>query len=87
MTEREKIEFLAGEVHALMGFATAVVLSHSDLSLLASKIEEVSQANLARAEGESVTDSYVDGVLEIWDRLRGALQIAEAARSRPKSPG
>jgi hypothetical protein len=39
MTDSEKLEFLAGRVHALVGFATAVITSHPNPMVLARHLE------------------------------------------------
>jgi hypothetical protein len=85
MTESEKIEFLAGQVHALMGFTTAVVLSHPNVPLLAKGIETVAQANLALAEGIAVTDRYIDGIQDIWGAVRKAIAIASEPPASSKA--
>jgi hypothetical protein len=74
MTDSEKLEFLAGQVHALMGFAMAVITSHPNRSLLAEHFEKIAEINLARAEGELVSDDYVDGVLDVKERLKRTLE-------------
>jgi hypothetical protein len=84
MDQSEKIEFLAGEVHALMGFATAIVMTHPDISELAEQIEQTAQANLALAEGSVVPDEFVEGVQHIWDRIRKAIKTSQAQQTIPK---
>jgi hypothetical protein len=79
-----KLEFLAGRVHALIGFATAVIISHPDLSAIANAIDRVGEVNLARAEGSLVADEYVQGVLDVKDRLKRAVETAQEHRTNPK---
>ena len=69
MTESEKIEFTAGRVHALVGFMTAVILTHPNPAQLAKALEKVGQANLATAESALVVDAYVDGVQDMQRRI------------------
>jgi hypothetical protein len=76
MTSEEKIEFLGGQVHALIGFATALITSHPNLTLLAEHLEKAGELSLARAESVSVADVYVDGVLDVNDRLSKIVEIA-----------
>jgi hypothetical protein len=84
MTESEKIEFLGGQVHALIGFATAVITASADPSRLGRHLDFVGQINLARAEGSLVSDVYVEGVQDIQDRLRRAVEMALKHRVGPK---
>jgi hypothetical protein len=49
LTESEKIEFLGGQVHALMGFAIAVITSHPNLAYLADNLEKSGEINLAKS--------------------------------------
>ena len=78
MTESEKIEFTAGRVHALVGFVTAIILSHPNPACLAHSLEEVGLANLATAEA-SASDRYVEGVQDMQQRIRKAVEIALCA--------
>jgi hypothetical protein len=80
MTQSEKLEFLAGRVHALVGFATAVITSHPNPQMLAYQLEKIGEVNLATAESQPVSDEYVDGVLDMKDRLKAAVAIALAPR-------
>jgi hypothetical protein len=87
MTESEKIEFLAGRVHALLGFATAVITSHPNPTVLAQHLEKIGEINLARAETEPVAEEYVDGVLDIKNRLKNAVEMTLAQRTNPRERG
>lgn len=82
MTSDKKLEFLAGQVHALIGFATALVTSHPNLDLLAGHLEKAGEINLARAESTPVADAYIEGVLDVKDRLKELVEIALEQRTR-----
>jgi hypothetical protein len=84
MTDGEKLEFLAGRVHALVGFATAVIPSHPNPALLAEHLEKVGAVNLAQAETAVVHEEYVLGVEDMRDRLKDAVAIAMAQRTTPE---
>jgi hypothetical protein len=84
MNQSEKIEFLGGQVHALMGFAQAVIASHPDLPVLARRLEQIGTVNLATAETAAVREEYVLGVEDIRDRLKQAVTTALAQRTNPK---
>ena len=84
MTETEKIEFLAGRVHALLGFATAVITSHPNVALLAQQLEKIGELNLATAESQLVSDEYVEGVLDVKNRLKNTVETVLAQKTRPE---
>ncbi len=84
MNRDEKIEFLGGQVHALMGFAHAVIASHSHLDVLARRLEQIGTVNLATAETAAVREEYVLGVEDIRNRLKAAVTNELAQRTNPK---
>jgi hypothetical protein len=84
MDQSEKIEFLGGQVHALVGFALAVITSHPNLAVLAQHLEQIGTTNLAVAETAAVREEYVLGVEDIRDRLKAAVTSALAHRKSPK---
>jgi hypothetical protein len=84
MDQSEKIEFLGGQVHALVGFAHATITSHPNLPVLARHIEEIAKVNLATAETAAVREEYVLGVEDIRDRLKAAVTSTLAHRTNPK---
>jgi hypothetical protein len=75
VTESEKIEFLGGQVHALMGFAIAVITSHPTPAVLALHVDRMAEINLANAESTAVVETYIDGVLDVKDRLKSATEM------------
>jgi hypothetical protein len=76
MTESEKIEFLAGQIHALMGFALAVINTHPSPAQLSRHLDFAGEITLARAEGTLVSDHYVEGLQNVQDRLRRGVETA-----------
>lgn len=85
MTDSEKIEFLGGQVHALIGFATAIIIADPTPARLQKYLDYVGEINLARAEGALVSESYVEGVLDVKDRLKRAVETALKQRANPKT--
>lgn len=81
MTAEEKIDFLGGQVHALFGVCNALILSHQNLPLASRSVALIAQANLAGAETKLVAESYIDGVQDIWGRIRIALETAPEQRA------
>ena len=86
MTNAEKLEFLAGQVHALVGFSLAAINTHPALATLARHLELVEQANLKRVEATKATDEYVDGLRDVFDRLKTGLESARALRKKRNKP-
>jgi hypothetical protein len=89
MTDDE-LEFIAGQVHALMGFALAVIDAHPAPARLAQSIDSIGQVTLARAEGVLVSDRYIDGIQNVMDRLRYGVETAlgrQEPHSRDEGPG
>jgi hypothetical protein len=84
MDRDEKIEFIAGQVHALMAFAQAVISTHPNLALLARHLDHIGTINLAHAETSPVHEEYVLGVEDIRGRLKEAVTNAAAQRTNPK---
>lgn len=83
MTESEKIEFLGGQVHALMGFAIAVITTNADPAKLARHLDFVGQVTLARTENDLVSDTYIEGIQDVQDRLKRAVETALKQRAGP----
>jgi hypothetical protein len=77
-SENRKLEFIGGQVHALMGFALAVIDTHPAPARLAQSIDSIGQITLARAEGILVSDRYIDGIQNVMGRLRRGLETALA---------
>lgn len=80
MTEDDKLEFMAGRVHALVGFATAMITSHPEPDVLARHVENILPINEAAAEISAVPDAYVEGVYDVLDRLLRAVKMAQEQR-------
>ncbi|MGD0150050.1 MAG: hypothetical protein ABSB77_15850 [Xanthobacteraceae bacterium] len=59
-------------------------MSHPNPSLLAQLLDKVGEINLARAEGEPILDAYVDGVIDIKNRLKQAVEMVLAQRTAAK---
>jgi hypothetical protein len=81
---QNKVQFLGGQVHMLVGFALAIIESHPDLAELERKFQMYAQTTLANTEAVTVPDEYVDGVLDISKRLQNAIERVLALREGPK---
>jgi hypothetical protein len=72
--EVQRVDFIAGEVHALLCFALAVSTAFSDRDLLCHQFEKTSQVGLAKLETSLVGDKTVAGFQDVCGRILGALQ-------------
>jgi hypothetical protein len=77
--ESARLEFVAGQVHALLAFALAVIETHPSPALLEQHLGLAQQAGLARAESTLLPDDFLDGQRDVMDRLQ---QRALRARER-----
>ena len=83
MTDSEKLDFLGGQVHALMGFALAAIKAHHDLSKFAWHFNSIGKTTLERVEATPISDSYFDGVKDVQDRLVRSIGISLGRQEDP----
>jgi hypothetical protein len=83
MTAEEKIEFLAGQVHGLIGFCSAIINDHPSPARLSRWLDESEQLNLAHVESTLVREEYLYGLRDVMDRLQKAVANARARQTRP----
>jgi DNA-binding GntR family transcriptional regulator len=76
MTEAEKIEYLGGQVHALVGFAVAVITADEAPQRLARYIELLSEINAAKTAASLASDTYLEGLDNVQSRLKQAVETA-----------
>jgi hypothetical protein len=76
--ETENIRFLAGQVHALVGFCVAVINTHPSPADLNLHLEAVEHVTLAHVESTLVIEDFLDGMRNVFDRLKTAVASAEA---------
>jgi hypothetical protein len=79
--ETENVRFLAGQVHALVGFCVTIINTHPSPADLSQHIEAVEQVTLARVESTLVIEDFLDGVRNVFDRLKTAVADAEARQA------
>jgi hypothetical protein len=79
--ETENVRFLAGQVHALVGFCVTIINTHPSPTDLSQHIEAVEQVTLARVESTLVIEDFLDGVRNVFDRLKTAVADAEARQA------
>lgn len=79
--ESENVQFLAGQVHALIGFCIAIINTHSSPAELSQHIEAAEHVTLAHVESTLVIEDFLDGVRNVFDRLKVAVADAEARQA------
>jgi hypothetical protein len=60
-SEIDRVDFLAGEIHALLSFVLAVAGTHPNRTLLKQHFEASSQVALAKIEMSEASDKTVSG--------------------------
>jgi hypothetical protein len=79
--ETENVQFLAGQVHALVGFCIAIINTHPSPAALSQHIEAVEHVTLAHVESTLVIEDFLDGVRNVFDRLKIAVASAESRQA------
>ena len=76
--ETENVHFIAGQVHALVGFCVAVINSHPSPEMLGLHLDAIEHVTLAHVESTLVMEDFLEGTRNVFDRLRAAVADAEA---------
>jgi hypothetical protein len=76
--ETENVQFLAGQVHALVGVCIAIINNHPSPAQLGLHLDAVEHVTLAHVESTLVMEDFLDGVRNVFDRLKTAVTDAEA---------
>lgn len=84
--ETENVRFLAGQVHALVGFCVAIINTHPSPADLSQHLEAVEHVTLARVESTLVIEDFLDGVRNVFDRLKTAVANAETRQAGQTAP-
>jgi len=84
--DTENVHFLAGQVHALVGFCIAVIHNHPSPSKLGLHLDAVEHVTLAHVESTLVREDFLDGVRNVFDRLKMAVADAESRHEEQTAP-
>src|SRR5215469_4053554 len=76
--DTENVLFLAGQVHALVGFCIAVINAHPSPAELGLHLDAAEHVTLAHVESTLVMEDFLEGVRNVFDRLKAAVADAEA---------
>src|SRR5262249_62413351 len=79
--ETENVRFLAGQVHALVGFCVTLINTHPSPADLSLHLDAVEQITLAHVESTLVIEDFLHGVRNVFDRLRTAVVSAETRQA------
>jgi hypothetical protein len=79
--ETENVRFLAGQVHALVGFCVTLINTHPSPADLSMHLDAIEQVTLAHVESALVIEDFLHGVRNVFDRLRTAVTSAEARQA------
>ena len=85
--ETENVRFLAGQVHALVGFCVTLINTHPSPADLGLHLDAVEQVTLARVESTLVIEDFLHGVRNVFDRLRAAVANAETRQADRRGAG
>jgi hypothetical protein len=78
----DKIDFMNGQIKALVNFATVLIQSHPTPTALRHHFETVARSDPSSPEGLSISEAYVDGMADIDRQLAVALERVIAQRDR-----
>ena len=79
--ETENVRYLAGQVHALVGFCVTIINTHPSPADLSLHLDAVEQVTLAHVESTLVIEDFLHGVRNVFDRLRTAVVSAETRQA------
>lgn len=78
----DKLDFMNGQIKALLNFAQAVIKAHPTPDKLRHHFETIARADPNSPEGLSMSEAYVDGIADIDRRIAVALELAIADGAR-----
>ena len=74
MTDQERIDYLIGQVTALKSFCFALMASHENLPLLASRMDRFNEQQVGILLGQAAEESTLDGADAMRTDLRNCAQ-------------
>lgn len=78
----DKLDFMNGQIKALLNFANAVIKAHPAPDKLRHHFETIARADPTSPEGLSLSEAYVDGMADIDKKIAIALEHAIATGER-----
>ena len=82
MTDKDRIDYLGGQVAALEAFALAVINSHPDIQLLNNEITRLNVVQESNSLPTQVSEAYLDGQAAIAGDIQAHVD-AVLKKSKP----
>lgn len=82
----ERLDFMAGRIHALRSFAFAVITVAPQIDTLGKALDKSLESALARATPEPVGEDYLNGLHEEMQALRACVDISREHPAKPPAP-
>lgn len=61
MTDADRLNYLAGQVHTLLTFAGAIIKAHENPLILKDQFLRLDQVALSQSEATTVQEAYLEG--------------------------
>ena len=78
----DKVDFMNGQIKALLNFANALIKSHPSPTILRHHFETKARAAPNAPQGQSLSEAYIDGMADINRQLAVELEHAIARRDQ-----
>jgi hypothetical protein len=72
----KKVDYLGGQVKALFDFTTVLINTHQSLEDLREDFPIARMVGQAKTEAQAVSDEFLQGLIETYEQLADALEIA-----------
>lgn len=69
MTDQDRIDFLQGQVQALLAFSFALIETHPNFAALNTLLPTLLEGALAKHSGSAAPDALIDGLQDMQTRL------------------
>jgi hypothetical protein len=76
MTDAEKIDFLGGEVDALLAFASAMIKTHPNLQALDGAFTQSKELQAASALASTASEAFLQGQEQVRERIKQLFMAA-----------
>lgn len=73
MTDSDRLNYLAGQVHTLLTFAGALIKAHPTPFILKDQFMRLEQIALSQSESTTVQEAYLEGQREMGESLYALL--------------
>jgi hypothetical protein len=84
-SETRRVDYLAGQIQSLIGFTLAAINTHPDPANMQAHLETVDLAATANAGGVAVSETFLEGMRNVSERLQGAVEMARLRKGVPRT--